>query len=551
MRQNFFTLLAAVLLLSVTGCTSDDGTQENAGAQGSKHDAVVATFQIENPTNEVTTAMTRTTLTHEISQGAKFYWTPGDHIFAKDDNGNYHISKGATRSDGTPIKGDKSTEERDAIFGFTNGKYTKPSHKIRYTGTGKNGTAADKVTIAGVQTQDQPNNANHIGRDGDCGVGIAKRENGSYKFILQHKASYLCFIPRIETVGLAKNVYLTKIVVTSDKNIAGAYGFDDNGLTGDGNQKKITLVTKGSGNVPGPWNRAAKRQETVAAPGFHISSSVNIANAAYMVIAPGTHKLTVDYYLIDPATKVEGVITQTLALKQFKEGFSYDISANLTPKDYTVENKYYEWDATMDYWGPFVTTSLLNGQEDPNQSPHPGNRRWYSEVNPPAVATNICKNCPNINEALWYVHKGDPHWDGYTLWSNMTHLYKGGMWIKKKEHIAGYNANNYAGYDYRPLEASKKWEYWTDVYLRNNNVAYKIPTDTSKYFYLPALGHYYRGTKFHCGGGGRYWTSSPQFIEYSVQGQRIVNAAYLDFYASFIRVNSSWREYGFNLWTAQ
>lgn len=547
MRQSIFTLFAATLLLWATGCSNDESAQENSYAQESNNGkGVVATFQNEEPT----IGTTRTTLTHEVGKGAVIYWTPGDRVFVEDDNGNFYLSNEATRPDGSAIKGDKSKEDRDATFSFPNGSYNKPSHKIRYTGTGTNGKSPDKVTIAGTQTQDAPNNADHIGRDGDCGVAVAKGQKRTYKFTLQHKVSYLCFTPFIENTELAKNVYLSKIVVTSNKNIAGNYGFNDNGLVGEGSLKQITLVTKGNGLVQGPWDKATNSKKSVAAPGFPISNSTSITNAAYMVIAPGTHTLKIEYYIEDPTTEVKGVVTKTLALKEFKENRVYDISTNLTPKDYTTDSKYYEWDAQLDYWGPFTNTALLNGQNDP-QYPHPGNRRWYSEANPPSVASNLCKNCPNINEVLWYVHKGDPHWDSNTLWSNMQHLYKGGMWIKKKQHIAGYNANNYAGYDYRPLEASKKWEYWTDQYFTNRAITYSTPANTSEYFYLPALGHYYRGTKHACGGGGRYWTSSPQFIEYNVKGEKVINAAYLDFYATLIRVNSSWREYGFNLWTAQ
>ena len=81
------------------------------------------------------------------------------------------------------------------------------------------------VTIYNRQTQDKPNDADHIGRDGDCGVAVAKGRNGGYKFKLEHKASYLCFMPRIEDSKLAANVYLTKIVVTSNNKIAGTYEF--------------------------------------------------------------------------------------------------------------------------------------------------------------------------------------------------------------------------------------------------------------------------------------------------------------------------------------
>ena len=86
-----------------------------------------------------------------------------------------------------------------------------------------------------------------------------------------HKASYLCFMPYIKDAGLANNIFLTKIIVTSNKNnIAGEYGFDDNGLTGPGALKQITLATKGSGKIEVPWNIANDNFYQVDRPGFSI-----------------------------------------------------------------------------------------------------------------------------------------------------------------------------------------------------------------------------------------------------------------------------------------
>ena len=74
----------------------------------------------------------------------------------------------------------------------------------------------------------------------------------------------------------------------------------------------------------------------------------DVANAAYMVIAPGKHTLTIDYHIEDPVTKVKGIITKTLAANDFKANMVYDISANLTPKDYSAN--YYMWNALEATW---------------------------------------------------------------------------------------------------------------------------------------------------------------------------------------------------------
>ena len=137
--------------------------------------------------------------------------------------------------------------------------------------TGANTTNGLDVNIATQQTQEKPNDTKHFGTSGDCGAAIAHKVGQQFEFELDHKASYLCFLPRITNATLASNVFLTKIVVTSNKNnIAGEYGFDDNGLTGPGALKQITLATKGSGKIEGPWNIANDNFSQVDRPGFSI-----------------------------------------------------------------------------------------------------------------------------------------------------------------------------------------------------------------------------------------------------------------------------------------
>ena len=109
MKQKIFVLSAiAALLFLATGCANDDSTQENGKEDNGKSGEVVATFESEDSTAETPSSTTRTSLTHQQGRGATAYWTPRDHIFAQDDNGNYRLSHDATRKDGSAIKGDKS-----------------------------------------------------------------------------------------------------------------------------------------------------------------------------------------------------------------------------------------------------------------------------------------------------------------------------------------------------------------------------------------------------------------------------------------------------------
>ena len=166
----------------------------------------------------------------------KFVWEKGDHIWVEQ-IGDNRIKSTATNINGT---------QEMAQF-LVPGTITNSDCPVYYTGALPNDDGY-YVTIANTQTQPTPNNSKHFGTSGDCGVAVAKEDiHRKYNFTLQHKASYLCFMPYIKDAGLANNIFLTKIVVTSNKNnIAGEYGFDDNGLTGPGALKQITLFTRGA-----------------------------------------------------------------------------------------------------------------------------------------------------------------------------------------------------------------------------------------------------------------------------------------------------------------
>ena len=100
----------------------------------------------------------------------------------------------------------------------------------------------------------------------------------------------------------------------------------------------------------------------------------------------------------------------------------------------------------------------------------------------------------------WYAAKGDPRWDADELWTTMGHLYKGGMWFKKKANISGFNPNTAVdGSDWRTNSKTNNWS------------ASPTPPsvdDAGNYFYLPALGEYFNGQLNHVGSIGRYWSSS-------------------------------------------
>ena len=131
------------------------------------------------------------------------------------------------------------------------------------------------------------------------------------------------------------------------------------------------------------------------------------------------------------------------------------------------------------------------------------NEMSYDVDKHPATRTP-CKDLPNVNEMTWYAKYGDPRWDADELWSTMGHLYKGGIWFKKKSQISGYNPNTavYGG------------DWSAKTYTASWNASNTLPSaaDAGNYFYLPTLGYYYDGKLFDVGSKGWYWSSSAKTL---------------------------------------
>jgi hypothetical protein len=152
------------------------------------------------------------------------------------------------------------------------------------------------------------------------------------------------------------------------------------------------------------------------------------------------------------------------------------------------------WDAAVgeDYWKGFESSMpLVLGGHDENYPKTNADSRWYRETSFPSVAEQSAKDCPNINEITWYINDGDIHWDSSELFYQLGHFYKGGAWILKKDNIAGYSSTIASdGIDYRT--------YTTPCTINKTPIAgTPNSADITKYFFKPALGHYYLGTLWH------------------------------------------------------
>ena len=480
MKKNLFKthLLSFVvfcgLALAFASCANEDVAQGTTGTE-TDNDKNLTTFVAGDE------AKTRTTMDYT---SGNFYWEAGDYIYVKDD-------------DGTWQKSDNAPTGKVAFFKFkVPGKFkNSTTYKVYYPG--KNGSN-NQVSIPAAQSQSEPNSTAHFGVSGDCGTADAsKQSNGSFAFALDHQAAILVLQPYNPNTTL-NDCYLTKVEVTSDNNITGTYTLDPSSgeLTGTGTGKQIVVTTAGS---------------SVSPNGFPIKKVASVTdNSAYVLIKPGTHTLTVKYTLKDIVTNVEGTVTKTLSAFNYDKNTYYDMTANLDIKDYDGDH-YYMWDAQDQYWKGHEWWSankdqpVLEGNSNGNYAQSNTDSRHYNESYPglgisnPATHTS-CKDLPNVNEMTWYAKEGDPRWDADKLWTTMGHLYKGGIWIKKKTHISGFNPNTAPdGIDYRVANIDQNW-------ILSNTVP--STSETSQFFYLPLLGHYASGQLNYIGNYGYYWTSS-------------------------------------------
>lgn len=471
------------IALTFASCAKDDVAQ-NPAKPNEEENKNLTTF-VAGGENK-----TRTSMNYDSGD---FYWEADDYIYVKDDNGVLQKSTNAP-------------DQKVASFHYkVPGKFTDhSSYKVYYLGKNSSGNS---VTISTAQSQTAPDNTAHFGTAGDYGTATATKvtDKNQFEFVLEHHPAYLVFQPYISNTIL-QSCKLTKVEVTSDNDIAETYTVNTStgALTGSAGSKQIVLTTSGSSSNPNGF------------PLTNNSASVT-TNGAYMVIKPGTHTLRVRYWVKDVATNVEGTITKIYPSTAYASNTYYDMTANLNVRNYDGDH-YYMWDAQEQYWKGHEWWSankdqpVLNGNSNGNYAQSSTDPRYYNESNlgigisNPAI--HSCKDLPNANELSWYCMYGDPRWDTDELWTTMGHLYKGGMWFKKKSVLL--TEHHY--------DTEKSADGTTDMRttLKNyynysgsiNNSGLPSVADAGNYFYLPALGNYYSGLLYNVGSDGKYWSSS-------------------------------------------
>nr|WP_315346815.1 hypothetical protein [Hoylesella enoeca] len=473
MKTNIASIFAAATLaLFTASCANEETTKSEA----SQEETIAGMTFVGG-----SAVKTRTSLDVTLPGGTTvdYFWEPSDKIWTAD---------GAT--------GTAQITSKSATANFRMSKaYTTSTVEVYYPG--QNASAYNQVTIATNQTQTEPNSTKHLGAAGDCGTATAhKQSDNSYKFDLDHKASYLCLLPR--TPNKLVSTYISQIKITADNNIAGTYTLTNTGLTGSGSSNTITITTSGSSHPNGfPLNNAATSQST---------------NAIYAVIAPGTHALTVEYTLYDNVTGQKGIFTKTVASAAYDANTVYPITANINPKDYSAM-EYYMFDAAVGqhYWKGYESVQpQLNGESNDNY-PKSGDPRFFQLDMFGANANYSCKDCFPANRLAWYMQKGEPHWED-RCWTAAGHLYTGGLWLKKINIIATKNSKTLAEIDTKGPDGYSFGGIENAPMLTVSISATGEPANSGDYFFLPTMGQYTKGKLADRGIEGYYWSNTPWSI---------------------------------------
>ena len=499
MKQHSFTTrlksLAVVfgIALAFASCANEDVPQNPTTPNGD-NDKNLTTFMAGGET--------RTSMDYN---SGNFYWEKDDYIYVKDDDGILRKSSNAPKG-------------KVASFTYkVPGKFkAHSSYEVYYFG--KN-SSNNQVVIPSAQTQSTPNNTEHFGVSGDYGTATATGSVGGkeFSFQLEHQPAYLVFQPYTSNTVLQK-CYLTKVEVTSDNDIVETYTF--NPTTG---ALDASAVTNGKQIVLTTQDPAYGSSYNNGFPLTNNSASVT-TNGAYMVIKPGTHTLRVRYWVKDLTTSTEGTITKIYPSTAYASNTYYDMTAQLDVKNYDGDH-YYMYDAQEQYWKGYEWTKKLPAgvgqptlmtQSAGNYAQSNTDLRYYNysylgfAINTPATHTP-CKDLPNVNELSWYGKYGEPRWDE-ELWTTMGHLYKGGMWFKKKSVLQ-------AEHHYDTEKAVDGTDWRTNGRSGNWPASQTPPSaaDAGNYFYLPALGGYHYGQLMHVGLEGDYWSSGAHpWLSYGV-----------------------------------
>lgn len=543
MKKHLFPNFAVTMLMAFTASfTLSSCSEEIVEDKQENQETQEEDLDLPKDVTVFTTGGDETTRT-SLDLNAYFYWTADDKIWV-DVAGD---GKYSTSSDDMEMSSDK----RLAKFIFAGETMNEPTYELTYTGI--NSTSGTKVTIPQDQSQNVPNDATSIGRNGDCATATAtKNAKGKYTFTLEHKAHYLIFQPYQDPVINTKTWKVKKIEIISldDEVLCGRYDFNKTGLIASSVQSPKTTIT--IDNIGGTAGVALNKEKASGNPAW------------YAVIAPATdgkHNLRIKY-TIDPDAEVNYingasqneniVIVKDLIINSAPNRVT-KIAHKMTVERYPTD-VFYMWDATAPYWQDISNPPTYYGANKPSSAFPSGNRLTPITTNAPAngraAVNSPCKYLPNVNALTWYAMAGDARWETEYPWvfdNDYNHIYTQGTWFLRWDNIVAANSSVLTGKSITDCDVSFKGtvriytsgtdkegvlreydgtDYCStgfpdDKWFQPRFPSYKTgrPKDTSNYFFLPANGHIDRPIIsknpqnyiiLSEGGGihGCYWSSS-------------------------------------------
>ena len=242
---------------------------------------------------------------HSVGTTALPYWEPGDEVWL------YMGPTWRIRSLGSNI----TTETKTAKFYFQSG-LNEPSYHVHYLGAP--GNDGIHVTIPAQQNDLLPNASGHLAQHGDCGEATAVRnpnKAGIYSMTFKRLPAYLCVLPYNTSRPNAQwgESVVQKIVVESDNIITGTYDVGQFGLD------------------PAHATNTGKRIECTVKAGsiFTIYDRFQLwANAVYIAIPPGWHRLTFYVYFKSP-TQGDIFVMRTANSREYKANTMSDVKIDL------------------------------------------------------------------------------------------------------------------------------------------------------------------------------------------------------------------------------
>ena len=523
-------LLLALAAVLFTACATDDADTDR---QNPKPDtAGLTAFVMEDSTDSPATRL----VGEHTGSGVRFYWAERDKLFVNNpmDNPEWRVDEYNNIYEMISNQGTGDGKISKAKFWFK-GEYTQPEYRVRYLGRNHN-TYHD---FDEVQIEED---LNYIGPEilhkdymqtGDFATGIARRQaDGTYTFRLEHKASYITFRPFSTQKAFTKlgglysdGAALERIEISADKALCGGFA-----IKGD----TIDLSSRPTGET--------YKKVTCSRGGYHsllyIPSEVTPSGpCAIMVVAPGTYTdFTVKYCFGTNFNFRKGYITRTYPHVTFTAGKNKVISQDLQGVEYPGDT-YCMWDAADPYWKGYEWNSSnpvqpIGGFATDHYPKSSTDTRWYNTVPPyagadgaaPAVtASHSCKDCPNINELLWYREYGLPYQDD-EVFVLMNRLQSGRIWLKKLSVIA---REQHKTVDELKEKAPDGIDYTRSTKIPGGDhfhggevKQYGKPSNINDYFCLPLIGGYKPGggdftnsNRWFAGADspavGFYWSSTP------------------------------------------